>query len=166
MCRAQEGSAGSVVAAKRSVNEKSGREIGPTLAFAIDESRHYAYSCHVPPTPQPAAVLPLAPPVALILLALAGGPAHGYRIRADVIEHSGGTVTIDPGSLYRLIARLVDDGLIAEVPPASRPEDDDARRRYYRLTRVGRRLLRAETDRMADLVAVIRARGARRPRPV
>jgi DNA-binding PadR family transcriptional regulator len=110
----------------------------------------------------------LAPPVALILLALAGGAAHGYRIRADLIEYSGGTVTLDPGSLYRLIARLVDDGLIAEAPRPSRPEDpenDDARRRYYRLTPLGRRLLQAETDRMADLVAVIRAKAAKRPRP-
>lgn len=100
-----------------------------------------------------------------MLLALAGGAAHGYRIRADVIESSGGTVTLDPGSLYRLIARLVDDGLIAEVPRSLRPEDDDARRRYYRLTPVGRRLLEAETDRMADLVALIRAKATKRPRP-
>lgn len=119
----------------------------------------------MPPTRQSAAALPLAPPVALILLALAGGAAHGYRIRADVIEYSGGTVTLDPGSLYRLIARLVDDGLIAEVPRSLCPQDEDARRRYYRLTPVGRRLLHAETDRMADLVAVIRAKSAKRPRP-
>jgi DNA-binding PadR family transcriptional regulator len=119
----------------------------------------------VPPTRQSAAVLPLAPPVALILVALAAGAAHGYRIRADVIEHSNGTVALDPGSLYRLIARLVDDGLIEEVPRSSRPADDDARRRYYRLTPVGRRVLQAETDRMADLVAVIRTKAAKRPRP-
>jgi DNA-binding PadR family transcriptional regulator len=119
----------------------------------------------VPPTRQSAAVLPLAPAVALILLALAGGEAHGYRIRADIIEYSRGTVALDPGSLYRLIARLVDDGLIAEAPRPSRSADDDARRRYYRLTPMGRRLLEAETDRMAELVAVIRATASKRPRP-
>jgi DNA-binding PadR family transcriptional regulator len=119
----------------------------------------------VPPTPQSAAVLPLAPPVALILLALAEGPAHGYRIRADVIEYSNGAVALDPGSLYRLIARLVDDGLIEEVPRSSRPEDDDSRRRYYRLTPVGRRLLQAEMNRMADLVALMREKAMKRPRP-
>jgi len=116
----------------------------------------------MPPTRQSTTTLPLAPSVYLILLALADGDAHGYRLRAAVAERSDGMVTLDPGSLYRLIARLVDDGAIAEVPARARPENDDERRRYYRLTPAGRRLLEAETQRMANLVAVARGRTAKR----
>jgi DNA-binding PadR family transcriptional regulator len=119
----------------------------------------------VPPTKQSLTALPLPPAVYLILLALNDGEAHGYRIRTAVIERSDGLVTLDPGSLYRYIARLVDDGAIAESPARPRPQDDDERRRYYRLTAVGRRLLTAETDRMAELVAAARAKGTKRPRP-
>ena len=131
----------------------------------LDTSRHNAYSVGVPPTRQSTATLPLTPAVYLILLALADGDAHGYRIRSDVIERSHGTVTLDPGSLYRLIARLFDDGVIGEAP-SRKAGDDDERRRYYRLTPAGKRLLVAETNRMADLVAVMRAKSAKRARPV
>jgi DNA-binding PadR family transcriptional regulator len=118
----------------------------------------------MPPTRQSTAALPLTPAVFLILLALTDGDAHGYRIRAAVIERSNGAVTLDPGSLYRLIARLTDDGLIDEASSRPEAEEDDERRRYYRLTPMGRRLLRAETDRMADLVAVSRAKVGKRAR--
>jgi DNA-binding PadR family transcriptional regulator len=127
---------------------------------------HYAYSWAVPPTRQDTTSLPLAPAVYLILLALTEGDAHGYRIRAAVMERSDGLVRPDPGSLYRLIARLVDDGAIAEAPAQARPADDDERRRYYRLTPMGRRLLEAETRRMAELVAVARSKRVKRARPV
>lgn len=119
----------------------------------------------MPPTRQSSASLPLAPPVYLILLALADGDAHGYRIRAQVIERSAGTVTLDPGSLYRLIARLSDDGLINEAPSRPKADEDDERRRYYRLTPLGKRLLQAETNRMADLVAVARSKAIKPVRP-
>ncbi len=118
----------------------------------------------MPPKPQSLTALPLPPAIYLILLALNDGEAHGYRIRADVIERSGGLVTLDPGTLYRHIARLVDEGLIGESAARARP-DDDERRRYYRLTPMGRRLLAAETDRMAALVAAARTKGAKRPKP-
>jgi DNA-binding PadR family transcriptional regulator len=120
----------------------------------------------MPPTRQSTASLPLAPAVFHILLALADGDAHGYRIRADVIERSNGALTLDPGSLYRLIARLSEDRLIDEAPGRPRPDEDDERRRYYRLTPLGRRVLAAETNRMADLVAMSRAKAAKRARPV
>jgi DNA-binding PadR family transcriptional regulator len=116
----------------------------------------------MPPSRHSTAALPLAPAVYLILLALLDGDAHGYRIRTDVIERSGGTVTLDPGSLYRLIARLVSDGLIAEAPSRRSDEGDDERRRYYRITASGRRTVDAETNRMASWVAA--ARAARRGR--
>jgi DNA-binding PadR family transcriptional regulator len=117
----------------------------------------------MPPTPRPLSRLPLPPSVFLILLSLADGDAHGYQIRKDVIDRSDGAVRLDPGSLYRLIGRLLADGLIADVAGAPKT-DEDARRRYYRLTPEGRRVLMRETDRLADLVAQVRARGARRPR--
>lgn len=119
----------------------------------------------MPPTRQSSASLPLAPAVYLILLALADGDAHGYRIRAEVIDRSGGTLTLDPGSLYRLIARLSDDGLIGEAPTRPKADEDDERRRYYRLTPLGKRLLQAETNRMADLVAVARSKAIKPVRP-
>ena len=96
-------------------------------------------------------------PVFLILLALSDGDAHGYRIRQAVIERSQGHVTLDPGSLYRLIARMEEDGLIGEVTAIADPDRADERRRYYGLTKRGRSALLAETDRLAELVKAARA---------
>ena len=118
----------------------------------------------MPSAPQSLREPPLPPPIYLILLALQDGDSHGYRIRADVIDRSSGTVSLDPGSLYRLIARLLDEGLISEATARAEPATGD-RRRLYRLTAIGRRVLAAETDRMADLVAQARARSPKRPRP-
>ena len=115
----------------------------------------------MPPIRQSTARLPLAPAVFHILLALAGGEAHGYRIRAAIKDASDGALTLDPGSLYRLIARLHEDELIEEVP--ARPQaSGEARTRSYRLTAEGRRLLKAETQRMAGLVNLARTKTARR----
>lgn len=116
----------------------------------------------MPPTRISTADLPLAPAVFHILLALADGDAHGYRIRADVIERSNGALKLDPGSLYRLIARLSEDGLIDEAPVRPKSDEDDERRRYYRLTPLGKKMLAAETERMAELVALSRAKSRRR----
>lgn len=115
----------------------------------------------MPPTRLLTSTLPLSPTVYLILLSLADGDAHGYRIRAEVIARSEGAVTLDPGSLYRLIARLTSDGLIEDAPIKPRSDGDDQRRRYYRLTAFGRRVLRAETQRMADLVSLAQSRSIR-----
>ena len=111
----------------------------------------------MPPTRQPSYKLPLQPTIFLILLALADGDMHGYRLRRAVIEKSQGTVTLDPGSLYRLIAKLFEDGLVADSSAPPDPRDDDERRRYYTLTKRGRSVLAAETERMAQLVAASRA---------
>jgi DNA-binding PadR family transcriptional regulator len=118
----------------------------------------------MPPTRISTAELPLAPAVFHILLALADGDAHGYRIRAEVIERSNGALKLDPGSLYRLIARLSADGLIDEAPGRPKADEDDERRRYYRLTPLGKRVLAAETERMAALVAFSRTKVAKRSR--
>ena len=119
----------------------------------------------MPPARQPTAALPLSTPVFLILLSLVDEDAHGYRIRASVLERSHGAVKLDPGSLYRLIARLSDDGLIAETFAPKSGRRDDERRRYYHLTRAGRRVLTLETERLATLVAASRAAMSKRARP-
>ena len=92
-----------------------------------------------------------------ILLSLAEGDAHGYRIRTSVREHSEGALDLDPGSLYRLIARLSDDGLIEDVP--AKPQNP--RMRLYRLTAEGRRVFMAETQRMTALLTLARATARR-----
>jgi DNA-binding PadR family transcriptional regulator len=112
----------------------------------------------MPPTRQSTAKLPLAPAVFHVLLALADGDAHGYRIRAAVIEASNGALVLDPGSLYRLIARLHEDDLIEDAPAGSRSTRDEERVRRYRLTPEGRRVLKAETQRMSALVSLVRTR--------
>jgi DNA-binding PadR family transcriptional regulator len=86
-----------------------------------------------------------------ILLALAEGPCHGYGIMKEVERESNGDVRLEIGSLYRLLARLLDSGLIEEA-------EGDERRRYYRISRAGRRVLKAEAARLAGLVDLFRAR--------
>jgi DNA-binding PadR family transcriptional regulator len=113
----------------------------------------------VPRSPLSLADTPLPSPVFLILLVLADGDAHGYAIRKAIAARTSGAVSLDPGSLYRLIARLFDQNLIAEAGSTS-----DARRRIYKLTRLGRRVLEAEADRMATLASYVRTRARRRPR--
>jgi len=101
--------------------------------------------------------LPLTPAVFHILLTLADGEAHGYAMMQDVTRRSGGTVRLGPGTLYGAISRLLDDGIIEESEERPDPEMDDTRRRYYRLTKLGGRVLAAETERLADLVRVARS---------
>src|SRR5437762_1498465 len=101
--------------------------------------------------------LPLTPAVFHILLTLADGEAHGYAMMQDVTRRSGGTVRLGPGTLYGAISRLLNDGIIEESEERPDPEMDDTRRRYYRLTKLGGRVLAAETERLADLVRVARS---------
>jgi DNA-binding PadR family transcriptional regulator len=112
----------------------------------------------------PEAVLPLKPKPFLLLLALQEhGAQHGYAIKKAMHESSGGTVTMDPGGLYRLIARLERDGLVRSV---ARPAGDvDERRQHIAITDWGRDVLAAEARRIAQLARVpavqALARGAR-----
>jgi DNA-binding PadR family transcriptional regulator len=101
----------------------------------------------------PEDVLPLKPKPFLLLLTLQErGPLHGYAIKKELHERSGGTVRMDPGGLYRLIARLERDGL---VRAAARPADDpDERRQYVAITEWGRSVLAAEARRIAELARV------------
>lgn len=97
--------------------------------------------------------LPLNPRVFAILAALLEGPAHGYRIKQAVEERSGGAVTLDPGSLYRTVAKLLDDGVVEEVAAPHDEADPDPRRRYYGVTPFGRALVNAEAARLHHLLA-------------
>jgi DNA-binding PadR family transcriptional regulator len=116
----------------------------------------------MPPTRQPLSQPPLPANVLLILAALTEGPAHGYRIRQDVLRRSDHTARLDPGTLYRLIARLLEDGLIAEATAPPRADRDDARRKYYALTPRGRQVLAAEVGRLENLLAGLRLTTGRR----
>ncbi len=100
--------------------------------------------------------LPLTPAAFHILLALAAGEKHGYAIMQDVTALSAGQVHLGPGSLYGTIKRLLTDGWIAEA--GERASEGDERRRYYRLTELGQRIVRAEAQRLAHLVDQARAR--------
>lgn len=102
--------------------------------------------------------LPLTPAAFHILLALAYEEKHGYAIMQEVEAISDGQVKIGPGTLYGTIKRTLTDGLIEESEERPDPALDDQRRRYYRLTGRGRAVLRAEAERLAQLVAQARER--------
>src|SRR5215831_9354009 len=111
--------------------------------------------------------LPLTPAVFHILLTLADGEAHGYAMMQEVARRSGGTVRLGPGTLYGAISRLLEDGIIEESEERPDPDMDDTRRRYYRLTKFGGRVLAAETERLSDLVRAARStKVIRKLRPV
>jgi DNA-binding PadR family transcriptional regulator len=96
--------------------------------------------------------LPLPASVMHVLVALADGEKHGYAIMRDVAELSGGAVRMGSGTLYGSIKRMLDQGLIEETEERPDPALDDQRRRYYRLTALGRRVGAAENARLATLV--------------
>src|SRR5262245_7518963 len=106
----------------------------------------------------PQSFLPLKPQWFHILLALAGGEQHGYGIMQEVLERTGGKLRLWPATLYGSIKRLIEAELIEESDERPAPELDDARRRYYRLTALGRRVLDAECERLQDLVRTIRVK--------
>ena len=107
----------------------------------------------------PSAFLPLPPSTFHILLAVASEDRHGYGILQDVLDRTRGAVRIGAGTLYRSIQRMCADGLIEESRERPSPENDDERRRYYRITPLGRSVARAETRRLSDLVRLARASG-------
>jgi DNA-binding PadR family transcriptional regulator len=103
-------------------------------------------------------LLPLPPATLHILLALADGERHGYAIIQDVEARTDGELRMSAGTLYRSVARMVEQGLITEVA-RRRTRDDDERRRYYRLTAFGTAVARAEVRRLSQLVRMAKARG-------
>jgi DNA-binding PadR family transcriptional regulator len=108
--------------------------------------------------PDPQTLLPLPVSEFQILLALADEERHGYAIRREVAERTDGDVQLGPGTLYGSIKRMVNSGLIAESEERPDPELDDERRRYYRITPLGRKVAAAEARRMERLVGIARAK--------
>jgi DNA-binding PadR family transcriptional regulator len=104
-------------------------------------------------TADPRVHLPLKPVDLEMLLALADAERHGYGLVQAIAEHTDGLVTLDPGNLYRVIKRLLADGLVAEAGQRHASEAGGERRRYYCITALGKRVLAAELDRLRALVS-------------
>jgi DNA-binding PadR family transcriptional regulator len=104
------------------------------------------------------ALLPLPPATFHILMAVADEDRHGYAIIQDIAARTDGA-QMSAGTLYRSIQRMQEQGLIVEARKRPAPEDDDERRRYYRITRFGLAVARAEARRLTQMVKLARARG-------
>lgn len=100
---------------------------------------------------------PLSPQTFHVLLALADGEKHGYGLAREVEATTGGRVRLSAGTLYGILRRATEEGLLAECP-APAGEATDERRRYYRLTARGREVAAAEAERLEQLVGMARAR--------
>jgi len=104
----------------------------------------------------PEELLPLTPAVFHVLLALVDAERHGYGIIKEVEARTDGKVRLGAGTLYGSVKRMLSEGLVAESDERPDPEADDERRRYYRLTDFGRRVVSAEARRLEQLVSVAR----------
>ncbi|NKB86643.1 MAG: PadR family transcriptional regulator [Acidobacteria bacterium] len=109
-------------------------------------------------TQSAAELLPLTPVAFEILLALAPGERHGYAIMREVEERSEGRITLHPGTLYRALGRLVDEGLIEELAARPSPDRGNERRRFYGITELGHDVAAAEAERLESQLAAARAR--------
>jgi DNA-binding PadR family transcriptional regulator len=109
--------------------------------------------------PAPEELLPLPPATLHILLAVSEGERHGYAIIQDVEARTDGELRLSSGTLYRSIARMVEQGLIMEVARRRRVSAGDSRRRYYRITSFGAAVARAEVRRLSQFVRHAVARG-------
>jgi DNA-binding PadR family transcriptional regulator len=105
--------------------------------------------------PNPETQLPLKANWFHILLCLVGQEQHGYGIMQEVLERTDGKVRLWPATLYGSLKKLIEEGLIAESDERPAAELDDARRRYYKLTDLGRRVLDLESARLEELVRII-----------
>ena len=111
-----------------------------------------------PRAPDPQTLLPLPASEFQILLALADEERHGYAIKREVESRTDGDVQLGPGTLYGSIKRMVAERLIEESGERPDPDLDDERRRYYRITTLGRQVAAAEARRMERLVGIARAK--------
>ena len=103
-------------------------------------------------SPSPQDLLPLTPPVFHILLALADEERHGYGIMQDVARQTDDSLQLGPGTLYGCLKRMLAAGLVEESDERPDPQLDDQRRRYYRMTGLGQRVVRAEAQRLSNAV--------------
>jgi DNA-binding PadR family transcriptional regulator len=111
------------------------------------------------PDAKPESLLPLPVAVFHILIALADRERHGYSIMQDVAARTESKVQLSAGTLYSSIRRMLEQGLIEELAESPDPSSTDERRRYYRLTRFGRRVAAAEVERLNALVRQARETG-------
>jgi|SRR5579871_1372423 len=108
---------------------------------------------------KPESLLPLPAAVFHILIALADRDRHGYSIMQDVAARTDGKVRLSAATLYSSIRRMLEQGLIEELRESPDPSSTDERRRYYRLTRFGKRVAAAEVERLTRLVKQARVTG-------
>jgi DNA-binding PadR family transcriptional regulator len=102
-------------------------------------------------------LIPLSTPMFHILLSLGEGERHGYALKREIVKRTNGKLKLGPGVLYGSINKMLEFGLIEESDERPDPHLDDQRRRYYRITTLGRQVARAEAQRMrglADMAAV------------
>src|SRR5688572_5410902 len=104
-------------------------------------------------------LLPLQPATFRILMALSDEDRHGYAIIQEIAERTNGAIRVSAGTLYRSLQRMLEQDLIEETEDRPAPDEDDPRRRYYRITKFGKEVARAETRRLQDLVRLARASG-------
>ena len=112
-----------------------------------------------PGAPDVESFLPLPPATFHILMAVADEDRHGYAIIQEIATRTGGSLRLSAGTLYRSIQRMLDQDLIVEVHERPAPDLDDERRRYYRITKLGTAVARAETRRLQSLLRLARASG-------
>ena len=105
------------------------------------------------------ALLPLGLPLYYMLLSLSRGERHGYALKREILQRTGGKMNLGSGVLYGSINKMLERGLIEESGERPDPHLDDARRRYYRITPLGARALEAEANRMRELVRLADERG-------
>jgi DNA-binding PadR family transcriptional regulator len=110
-------------------------------------------------SPDARTFLPLPPQWLQVLLALADGDRHGYGIILEIADRTSGAIRLGTGTLYTALARLESSNLVAESARRPAAEHDDERRKYYRLTTLGRDVLEAETARLETLVRQARRKG-------
>ena len=137
-----------------------GRERVYGANFALDKYIHYGYTHGVSSREiEIEDLLPLPEATFHILMAVAEDDRHGYAIIQEVAARTDGVLKLSPGTLYRSIQRMQEQGLIQETAERPAPELDDERRRYYRITSFGRAAAKAEARRLAQLVKLARESG-------
>src|SRR5450755_3503767 len=109
--------------------------------------------------PEPEYLLPLPPATFHILIAVADEDRHGYAILQDIAARTNGELKLSAGTLYRSIQRMLEQGLLIEPRDRPCPEEDDERRRYYRITALGQKVAREEARRLTQLVQFARESG-------
>lgn len=102
--------------------------------------------------------LPLPLPVFHMLLSLTEGERHGYALKREILQRTDGKLNLGSGALYGSINKMLEEGFIEESDERPDPHLDDERRRYYRITPLGRRVVQAEAIRLRDLVRLAEAK--------